>query len=164
MGASVKFHCPADYCAYWGVFRLGMGEEMDPAAANERTAILEREHPDHPAPDLPHGFVTLDASDSGGWRLLRRQDKGSPEIALDVWLRPGADLYSAFAMLWQVSSSFAMRESHFMLWDGELWLWRDAGFPANAPDVGIRTFRTSVDLDSVSRMVLHGVRSEVTAA
>jgi hypothetical protein len=54
MGATLPFHCPVEGCQYSTSFRLGMGEEMDPDAHEERAAILREEHPDHlPADWMP---------------------------------------------------------------------------------------------------------------
>lgn len=49
MGANLTFKCPVEGCDYKSDFRLGMGQEEDPAEHAKRVEILRREHPAHPA-------------------------------------------------------------------------------------------------------------------
>ncbi|QHE73006.1 hypothetical protein GFS60_06657 (plasmid) [Rhodococcus sp. WAY2] len=48
MGAWVNIDCPETGCSYRTTFRLGMGEEDDPDAYDERVHVLGGEHPNHP--------------------------------------------------------------------------------------------------------------------
>lgn len=50
MGANLTFACPVEGCGYTAGFRLGMGEEEDPAEHAARVEILRSEHPNHPVP------------------------------------------------------------------------------------------------------------------
>lgn len=47
MGLTTTFDCPVEDCNYSTSFRLGVGEEADPAAHAERIGWLLEEHPDH---------------------------------------------------------------------------------------------------------------------
>lgn len=48
MGAQVEFRCPVEDCRYRTYLRLGMGEEADNDAHDERLRMLRNEHPNHP--------------------------------------------------------------------------------------------------------------------
>lgn len=48
MGANLQFKCPIEGCQYVAGFRLGMGQEEDPAEHAARFEILRDEHPAHP--------------------------------------------------------------------------------------------------------------------
>lgn len=50
MGAHLTFACPVEGCDYTAGFRLGMGQEEDPAEHSARVEILRAEHPNHPVP------------------------------------------------------------------------------------------------------------------
>lgn len=49
MGANLTIACPVEDCEYKAGFRLGMGQEEDPAEYAGRVEILRAEHPNHPA-------------------------------------------------------------------------------------------------------------------
>jgi hypothetical protein len=48
MGANLTFACPVEGCDYTAGFRLGMGQETDPAEHASRVEELRAEHPNHP--------------------------------------------------------------------------------------------------------------------
>lgn len=45
MGANLTFACPVEGCEYTAGFRLGMGQEEDPAEHAARVEALRAEHP-----------------------------------------------------------------------------------------------------------------------
>ena len=48
MGANLTYKCPVEGCQHSAGFRLGMGQEDDPAEHAARVEILRAEHPIHP--------------------------------------------------------------------------------------------------------------------
>jgi hypothetical protein len=48
MGLNTTFACPVEGCEYKAGWRLGMGQEEDPAEHAKRVESLRAEHPNHP--------------------------------------------------------------------------------------------------------------------